>query len=74
LGLHRYAVSTHPDEIVPEPPLKKFLDLPIGQEKLFEACHPDLFHTKMNVFFNFTTNLSDFTQHFSLTKERRATD
>jgi len=23
LCLHRYAVSTHPDEFVPEPPLKK---------------------------------------------------
>jgi len=30
LGLHRYAVSTHPDEIVLESPLKKFLDPPMG--------------------------------------------
>jgi len=28
LGLHCYAVSTHPDEIVLELPLKKFLDAP----------------------------------------------
>jgi len=29
LGLHCYAVSTHPDELVPEPPLKKILDPPM---------------------------------------------
>jgi len=29
LGLHAYAVSTHPDELVLEPPLKKILDPPV---------------------------------------------
>jgi len=30
LGLHCYAVSTHPDEVVLEPPLKKILDPPMS--------------------------------------------
>jgi len=29
LGLHCYAVSTHPDELVLEPPPKKILDPPM---------------------------------------------
>jgi len=29
LGFHRYAISTHPDEFVPESPLKKILDPPM---------------------------------------------
>jgi len=29
LDLHRYSVSTHPDEIVLEPPPKKILDPPM---------------------------------------------
>jgi len=31
LGFHRYAVNTHPDEFIPEPPpSKKILDPPAG--------------------------------------------
>jgi len=31
LGIHHYAVNTHPDEFVPEPPPKNILDPPMHQ-------------------------------------------
>ena len=34
LGLHCYAVSTHPDELVLEPPPKKILDPPMSMIKI----------------------------------------
>ena len=42
--------------------------------KTFRGCLPWSVLYEDERLFNFTTNLSDFTQHFSLTKERRATD
>ena len=42
--------------------------------KTFRGCLPWSVSYEGECLFNFTTNLSDFTQHFSLTKERRATD
>ena len=42
--------------------------------KTFRGCLPWFVSYEDECPFNFTTNLSDITQHFSLTKERRATD
>ena len=42
--------------------------------KSFRGCLPWSVSYEDECLFIFNTNLSDFTQHFSLTKERRATD
>ena len=42
--------------------------------KTFRGCSPWSVSYEDECLFNFTTRLTDFTQHFSLIKERRATD
>jgi len=40
LGLHWYAVSAHPDELILDPPPKKILDPPVAVvPKLWYAYH-----------------------------------
>jgi len=56
LGFHRYAVNTHPDEFIPEPPpSKKILDPPAGHRHSLQssrsfvsACSP--FYVKSTFF------------------------
>jgi len=54
LGLHRYAVSTHPDETVLEPPLKKFLDPPIQSAIMLKRNSNSIFSIAFRLYSLYT--------------------